>query len=217
MHRIVINVVLLTGLFYSSSLLVSGIIDCRMPGNEQGYAPVQPIDYSHRVHAGELGLDCRFCHTAADHSRHAGIPSTDICMKCHKYVTSSFDVMQQERTLALEEKREPQQIVSDDLQKLYDSLALSDPKAVIPENEANSIAWVRVHNLPDYVYFDHRAHLAVGITCQKCHGPVETMERVRQFETLSMGWCVNCHREANKSGIDGRAVHASTTCSVCHH
>ena len=217
MRRIVINVFLLVGLFYSSILLVSGMSDWRLPDNQQGYSPVQPIDYSHRLHAGELGIDCRFCHTAAEHSRHAGIPSTDICMKCHKYVTSSFDVMQEERTLALEEKREPTPIVSEELRKLYETLGITDPKQPIPLSEAKSIEWVRVHNLPDYVHFDHRAHLAVGVSCQKCHGPVESMERVRQFETLSMGWCVDCHREATKNGIDGRPVHASTSCSVCHY
>ena len=76
---------------------------------------------------------------------------------------------------------------------------------------------MRVHNLPDYVYFDHRAHVAAGVTCQKCHGPVESMERVRQFESLSMGWCVNCHREATENGIDGKTVHASTDCAACHY
>jgi hypothetical protein len=76
---------------------------------------------------------------------------------------------------------------------------------------------VRVHNLPDFVYFDHRAHVTAGVTCQHCHGPIESMERVRQVETLSMGWCVNCHRDATENGISGQAVHASTDCAVCHY
>ena len=100
-------------------------------------------------------------------------------MKCHKFVTSSFDVLQQEITLADEQKRKPEQVISDELQKLYDSLGLEDPLQPVSESQAQSIPWVRVHNLPDFVYFDHRAHVAAGVTCQKCHGPVESMERVQ--------------------------------------
>ncbi len=216
MHRTIINVILLVGLFFGLLVLASGMSEWRLPDNQQGYAPVQPIAYSHRLHAGELGIDCQFCHTAAEHGRHAGIPSTDVCMKCHKFVTSSFDVLQQEITLADLEKRKPTTIISDELRALYDTLGQDDPQQPIP-NDATSVPWVRVHNLPDFVYFDHRAHVAAGVTCQKCHGPVESMERVRQFESLSMGWCVNCHREATESGINGRTVKASTDCTVCHY
>ena len=216
MHRTIVNVILLVGLFFGLIVLASGMSKWRLPDNQQGYAPEQPIAYSHRLHAGELGIDCRFCHTAAEHGRHAGIPSTDVCMKCHKYVTSSFDVLQQEIKLADEHKRKPETIISDELQALYDTLGLDDPKGPIPD-DAKSIPWVRVHNLPDYVYFDHRAHIAAGVTCQKCHGPVESMERVRQFESLSMGWCVNCHRESTEDGINGQSVNASTDCAVCHY
>ena len=216
MRQIIINVTLLVGLFYSSIVLVSGMDQWRLPDNQQGYAPVQPIAYSHRLHAGELGIDCQFCHSAASDGPHAGFPSTDVCMKCHKYVTSSFDVMQQERTLAVEQKREPKQIVSEELAKLYATLGLSAPEDPIPD-DAKSIDWVRIHNLPDYVAFDHSAHVSAGVSCQKCHGPIESMERVRQVESLSMGWCVNCHREASEKGIDGKQVHASTNCTVCHY
>jgi hypothetical protein len=76
---------------------------------------------------------------------------------------------------------------------------------------------VRVHNLPDYACFSHQAHVVAGVTCQYCHGPVESMERMQQFSTLSMGWCVNCHRDATRNGVNGRQVHAATDCSVCHH
>ncbi len=216
MHRTIVNVILLVGLFFGLIVLASGMSEWRLPDNQQGYAPQQPIAYSHRLHAGELGIDCQFCHTAAEHGRHAGIPSTDVCMKCHKYVTSSFDVLQQEIKLADEKKRKPETVISTELQALYDTLGLDDPKQPIPD-DAKSIPWVRVHNLPDYVYFDHRAHVAAGVTCQKCHGPVESMERVRQFESLSMGWCVNCHREATEDGINGHAVKASTDCATCHY
>ena len=138
-------------------------------------------------------------------------------MKCHKYVTSSFGVLQEELDKAEEEKRKPKQIISEELEKLYATLEIDDPQELSTEAKSNSIPWVRVHNLPDYVYFDHRAHVAAGVACQKCHGAVESMERMRQAETLSMGWCVNCHREATEEGIEGKAVHASTDCAVCHY
>ena len=138
-------------------------------------------------------------------------------MKCHKYVTSSFDLLQQEITKADEEKRKPEKIISPDLQKLYDALGLDDPQKPAVNTEAKAVAWVRAHNLPDYVSFDHSAHVTAGVSCQKCHGPAESMERMRQSETLSMGWCVNCHRESTVPGIEGHAVNASTDCSACHY
>ncbi len=217
MHRMIINVVLLVGLFFGLLVLASGVTEHRLPDNQQGYAPEQPIAYSHRLHAGELGIDCRFCHTAAESSRHAGIPSSDVCMKCHRFVTTSFDVLQEEIKQADKEQRKPKTIISDKLKALYDTLGLKDPKEPLDAEVARSISWVRVHNLPDYVSFDHSAHVAVGVACQKCHGPVESMERVRQFETLSMGWCVNCHRKATAEGINGHAVQASIDCTVCHY
>ena len=215
MQQRIITVVLLIGLFFGLVSLVFGMSSWRLPDHQTGYSPHQPIDYSHRLHAGELQIDCQFCHTAADKSRHAGIPSSDVCMKCHKFVTSSFDVLQNEITLADEEKRKPKQVVSSELRKLYESFGLDESLKPKVDAAPSSIPWVRVHNLPDYVYFDHRAHVTAGVTCQRCHGPIESMERVRQVETLSMGWCVNCHRETTE--IEGKAVHASTDCAVCHY
>ena len=217
MNRIIVTIILIAGLCCSLIILAAGMSEFRLPDNQQGYSPAQPISYSHRLHAGELGIDCRFCHSAAEQGRHAGIPSTDVCMKCHKYVTSSFDVLQQEITKADEEKRKPEKIISPDLQKLYDALGLDDPQKPAIDAETKTIAWVRAHNLPDYVSFDHSAHVTAGVSCQKCHGPVESMERMRQSETLSMGWCVNCHRESTALGIEGHAVNASTDCSACHY
>lgn len=217
MQQRVITVVLVVGLFFGLITLASSMSSWRLPDNQQGYAPKQPIDYSHRLHAGELQMDCRFCHSAAEQSRHAGIPSTDVCMKCHKYVTSSFNALQDEVKQAETEERKPDLIVSDELRKLYDSLALDEVLLPSEDGTPRSIQWKRVHDLPDYVYFDHSAHLAAGVTCQKCHGPVESMQRVRQHETLSMGWCVNCHREATENGIEGHPVHAGTDCAVCHY
>jgi len=98
--------------------------------------------------------------------------------------------------------------------------SVTAPLAVVrmePVRTAAPLAWVRVHSIPDFVYFDHRAHVTSGVTCQQCHGLIETMERVRQVETLAMGWCVNCHRQVNQAGVSGRRVYASIDCVTCHY
>lgn len=217
MQQRVITFVLIIGLCFGLITLGASVSSWRWPDIEQGYTPHQPIAYSHRLHAGELQIDCLFCHSAADKGRHAGIPSSDVCMKCHKVVTSSFNALQEEAGLAKKEKREPRPIVSDELRKLFDWFGLDETLAAKEGAEPQSIPWVRVHDLPDYVFFDHSAHVAAGVSCQRCHGPVESMQRVRQFESLTMGWCVNCHRDANRDGINGQAVHASTDCAICHY
>ncbi len=217
MQQRVITVVLLVGLGFALVTLAAGMASWRRPDIEQGYSPEQPINYSHRLHAGELQINCQFCHSASEHSQHAGIPASDVCMKCHKIVTSSFEVFQQEIKQADQEKRKPKQIVSPELRKLYDSLGLDETLQPKAGATPKSLPWVRIHDLPDYVCFDHRAHVAAGVTCQRCHGPVESMQRVRQAESLSMGWCVNCHRDATHQGINGQSVNASTNCTVCHH
>jgi len=198
-----------------------------LPGNHEDYAPEQPIAFSHLLHAGEMSIDCQYCHSGAETSRHAGIPATNVCMNCHKFVTSSFGAMQAEDRAATEEDRPIQPVISDELQKLYASLDLDGLEAIaawlpaaITEEKAASMKpmdWVKVHNLPDYVYFDHRPHVNVGLECQKCHGNVETMARVRQVETLAMGWCVNCHRLYNETGVNAQPVHAPTDCTTCHY
>lgn len=217
MHHRVITIVLLIGLCFGLITLGAGVSSWRWPDIEEGYTPQQPIAYSHRLHAGELQIDCLFCHSAAVEGRHAGIPSSDVCMKCHKVVTSSYGALQEEDELAKEENRKPRPIVSAELRKLFDSFGLDETLQAREGVQPQSIPWVRVHNLPDYVVFDHRAHVTAGVSCQHCHGPVESMQRVRQIEDLTMGWCVNCHRDASKNGINGQAAHASTDCAVCHY
>lgn len=202
----IVTIVLAIGLAISCVMLAARIGQMHLPGNQQDYAPVQPIAYSHRLHAGEMQIPCLYCHFAAQTSRHAGVPPASVCMNCHGQVTSSLGAMHAEDNLAAKENRKPRQIVSPELQKLFDAVKNGQP-----------IAWNRVHALPSFVYFDHRAHVRVGVACQQCHGPVETMERVRQVSDLSMGWCVNCHRQANQTGIAGARVHASTNCSTCHY
>jgi menaquinone reductase, multiheme cytochrome c subunit len=126
-----------------------------------GYAPTQPVAYSHGLHAGELGIDCRYCHNTVESAAHAAIPPTQTCLNCHQTIRS-----ESERLVAV---------------RL--SLRTGRP-----------IAWRRVHDLPDYVYFDHSAHVRRGIGCVSCHGRVDTMDVVHQAEPLSMGWCLDCHR-----------------------
>ncbi len=217
MTRPYVTAVLLAGLLLAGALFAAAAVKQRLPGNQQGYSPVQPIAFSHRVHADELQIDCQYCHSNATESRHAGIPSGDVCMRCHKFVTAPFDVMQTELRQADAEKRKPKLVVSPDLRKLYDYMGLGDDLLPTDGKEPQSIPWVRVHNLPDFVYFDHRAHVAAGVSCQTCHGPVESMHQLEQFSTLSMGSCVNCHRDAHERGVNGKPVNPSLDCSACHY
>ncbi|MBI3682661.1 MAG: cytochrome c3 family protein [Acidobacteria bacterium] len=211
----ILTAILLVASGYAALAVAPRMNGYRLPGIHQGYAPVQPIAYSHRLHAGELQVACLYCHSAAERSRHAGIPAASICMNCHKQVTASFGAVRQEEELAEKAKRKPRPVVSPELGKLYAALGLNQTLDRDPSLPQKPISWVRVHNLPDFVYFDHRAHVAAGVACQTCHGPVETMERMRQHASLAMGWCVNCHREANR-GINGKAVEASIDCGTCH-
>lgn len=214
MHRRLITLVLAAALGVSLITLARA---SRLPGNNQGYEPAQPMAFSHRLHAGDLRVSCMYCHAGAETSRYAGIPTSSVCMNCHQFVTASLTATAREEEAAQAQNREPQPVVSPELQKLYDALALDADLLPIEGRTPKPIAWTRVHNLPDFVSFDHRAHIAAQVECQRCHGPVDSMERVRQAESLSMGWCVNCHREANRTGIRGRPVHASIDCVTCHY
>ncbi len=170
-----------------------------------GYTPQQPIDYSHKLHAGDMGMDCRYCHNTVEKSGYAAVPPVQTCMNCHtKVKTDSVKLL-----------------------PLREAWASGQP-----------IEWVRVHNLPDYAYFNHSAHLAAGVGCSTCHGRVDQMIRVGQKEPLTMGWCLECHRNPgpnlrDKQDItkmdwqpnspdhpavtaDGRKVSPPTHCSGCH-
>ncbi len=164
-------------------------------GNQQGYEPVQPIAFSHRLHAGELEIACLYCHHGAEKGPVAGVPSVNVCMNCHQIVSRPLDP-----------KRK-----SKDLEKLIQVW-----NARTSEN-ARSIPWERVHNLPDFVTFDHRAHVQNNVQCQECHGPVETMDRVRQAADLSMGWCVECHRRSDRGApTHWKRSGATLDCAACH-
>jgi hypothetical protein len=197
--------------------LVTLVTALRLPGDNQGYEPVQPIAYSHRLHAGDLKIECMYCHSSADKSRHAGIPAMNVCMNCHGQITASLGAVKQEEREAAQQQRAVRPVISAELLKLYDAMALDENLSPRDGQTPRPIAWKRIHKLPDFVYFDHRAHITAAVGCQQCHGPVETMERVRQYETLSMGWCVNCHRDVNETGVAGKQVNASTDCITCHY
>jgi mono/diheme cytochrome c family protein len=173
-------------------------------GIQQGYAPKQPIAYSHKLHAGQYKIDCNYCHTGVNKGKSAHIPAANVCMNCHGVI-----------------KKE-----SPEIQKIY---------AAIEENRP--IEWVRVHNLPDLAYFNHAQHVNVGnVQCTTCHGEIEKMEVVEQRSSLTMGWCIDCHRKTEVNTKDNAyydklvALHRKETkeplkvaniggleCSKCHY
>ncbi len=213
-----------------SLVLGAGVIgshlSIRLPGNDQGHEPSQPIAYSHRLHAGELAINCLYCHFGAAQSAVAGVPPTSVCMNCHRVVSSGKNAADAEKLAAIAEKREPKRIVSPEISKLYRAFALDDDLRPIPQAESRPIKWSRVNTLPHHVAFDHRAHVSRGVACQACHGPVETMDRVRQEASFTMGWCVECHRTNTRDGRGALSAasghpriddHVSVDCAVCHH
>ena len=160
-------------------------------GIDQGYEPVQPIHYSHRIHAGENKIECKYCHSSARVSKHSGIPSLNVCMNCHKSIGEVAEATQAE---GLQEYGVD---YNKQIQKLYKAVGW-DPAAQAYTGKTEPVKWIRIHNLPDFAYFNHSQHVMVaGVECQKCHGPVEEMEIMYQHAPLTMGWCINCHRETN--------------------
>lgn len=140
-------------------------------GVQQGYAPTQPINFSHEIHAGTYKMDCQYCHSSAAKSKQASVPSINTCMNCHSYVDAKDKYNGQ---------------VSPEIQKVRDAYKNNTP-----------VKWVRIHNLPDHAYFNHAQHVSIGkVECQTCHGEIEKMPVVEQASSLQMGWCINCHREA---------------------
>jgi len=216
MHGRTLTIVLALGLLLSGLSLLRLLATVHLPGNDQGYGPRQPIAYSHRLHAGDLEIPCLYCHSGAEKSRHAGVPSASVCMNCHRFVTAPMIDVRAEERRADAEGRKPALVVSPELRKLYDAVGFGADLRLDPTIEPRAIEWVRVHRVPDFVYFDHRPHVAAGIDCRRCHGAVEMMERVEQQESLSMGWCLSCHRTEHQQ-VDGRPMSASTDCSACHY
>ena len=148
-----------------------------------GYQPIQPVPFSHALHAGELGLDCRYCHNTVERAPKAAVPPTQTCFNCHTQIHKD----------------------SPKLDPLWESYETGMP-----------VEWIRVHDLPDFTYFNHSAHITRGVSCVECHGRIDKMEVVTQHERLTMGWCLDCHR-----GDPGSATYDRggplTDCAVCHH
>ena len=148
-------------------------------GVTTNYQPEQPIAFSHKIHAGDNGIDCNYCHVSARKSKHSSIPSANVCMNCHASIV--------EGSIA----------GTTELQKIYDAVGYDpDSRTYIEGYEQKPIEWVRIHNLPDLSYFNHSQHVTVGqLECQECHGAIEEMDVVKQHSELTMGWCIECHRE----------------------
>lgn len=158
-------------------------------GVDQGYQPVQPIHYSHKIHAGDNAIDCKYCHSSSRVSKTSGIPSLNVCMNCHK---SIYEVAPE--TATAEYSKE---FYDGEIKKLYTAVGWDDAEQKYT-GETQPVKWIRIHNLPDFAYFNHSQHVSVaGIECQTCHGPVEEMEIMYQYAPLTMGWCINCHRDTN--------------------
>lgn len=211
-----LTLILAVALAGSLVLLVPRLSTARLPGVHTGYEPDQPLAFSHRLHVGELNIDCLYCHFGAEKSRHAGIPAASTCMNCHRFVTASWAAVRAEDQAASKEGRPARRVVSPELAKLYRALALDGDMKPIPGRKPQPLAWVRVHNLADFVYFDHRPHVAAGVACQSCHGSVESMERLRQVSDLTMGFCLNCHRQWRGQKVGSRVLEPRTDCSACH-
>jgi len=146
-------------------------------GRQQNYEPTQPIAFSHKLHAGINGVDCQYCHSGARKGKSAVIPSAMVCMNCHKGIA------------------EGPEYGTEEIAKIYAAVDWDVETQTYGDNP-KPIEWVRIHNLPDHVYFNHSQHVVAGqVECQTCHGEVEEMDKVKQVETLGMGWCIDCHRE----------------------
>lgn len=167
--------------------LGAGNLAVALFGHRLPPAPKQPLPFSHRIHAGTLSIGCTSCHAYAEQGPVAGIPSMERCRGCHKFVKSDPD--------------DP--VVNAELEQLAKQL-----------EGGGALEWVRVHRVPDHVFFTHRRHVRSGISCRDCHGEVQTMDAVRQVSPLTMGWCLDCHKRKQSERPAERAY--LTECSTCH-
>ena len=150
-----------------------------------GYQPVQPIKFPHDLHAGVMQINCQYCHSGAYKSKNATIPSLNVCMNCHKVVKTE----------------------SPEIHKIYDALGYDPATQKYDSTKTHPMQWIRIHNLPDFAYFNHSQHVKVqGLRCQTCHGPVETMKEVYQYSPLTMKWCIQCHKRTEVN-IKGNAYY----------
>ena len=154
----------------------------------EGYQPIQPIAFSHAIHAGDNKIDCQYCHSSAKHSKTSGIPTANVCMNCHKSISEYTGPLFGDYS---------KEDLDNEIQKIYDAVGWDkDNMQYIEGYEQKPIEWIRIHNLADFAYYNHAQHVTVaGVDCQKCHGPVEEMHEMHQFSPLTMGWCIDCHRD----------------------
>lgn len=169
-------------------------------GVNEGYEPVQPIHFSHKIHAGDDQIDCQYCHSGARSSAMAAVPSLNVCMGCHKTISE----YEGEEDLA---QGYTKAFYTAEIKKLY-AAAGWDEQQFKYTGKPQGVQWVRIHKLPDFTYFNHSQHVKVaGLDCQQCHGEVPKMEVMRQHAPLTMGWCIECHRTQK----------VSTECAKCHY
>jgi mono/diheme cytochrome c family protein len=189
--KITIAITSIVLLILAGYWIVNGAVNM---GRQQNYMPKQPVFYSHKVHAGVNQINCLYCHAGAEKSRQAMIPSTNVCMNCHKQISEYTGT---EKLITYEGKEVNG---TEEIHKLYKAAGWDPAKKAYNRDAkgnilATPIEWVKIHNLPDHVYFNHSQHVAVGkVQCQSCHGAIQEMDEVHQASDLSMGWCINCHR-----------------------
>ncbi|MGK5081878.1 cytochrome c3 family protein [Bdellovibrionota bacterium FG-1] len=175
-------------------IAMAGLSTYYPSASNQGYSPEQPMPFSHKIHAGVNKIPCLYCHSGAEKSKHALIPSMNVCMNCHTVVKTDSPWVRE-------------------IQKHY--------------KDGTPIEWVRVHELPDYVYFPHKRHVARGVACEVCHGPVQDMDQVYQASALTMGWCMECHRGQTTPKqvlqniyplmMEPQGPVAPVNCNTCHN
>lgn len=169
-----IPVIIFLGAFGWQAKMIA--TDAMRLGRQQNYAPDQPVKFSHKVHVGENGLDCKYCHTTVEHGKSAGIPATNLCMNCHIII------------------REGANSGKFEIAKIVDAVEKGKP-----------LEWIRIHNLPEHVFFSHAVHVGSGkIDCAQCHGDVKEMGIMKQQNDLSMGWCINCHRQTQVNFVENK-------------
>lgn len=199
-------------------------------GRQQDYAPSQPINFSHKIHAGDNGIDCQYCHDGARRSKHSVIPASNTCINCHAniqkgskdgtkelikvYAAAGFNPLDNSYIAENATDEQRAAVYKKWLKKVYEkewaanetatNKMIDEQIATVAGTYNKPIEWVRIHNLPDHVYFNHAQHVTVGkVRCETCHGEVAQMDKVKQHAPLSMGWCVNCHRQTQVQFKDG--------------
>lgn len=213
-NKKLVTLVVLAGVVFLAYTTASNAISL---GRQQTYAPTQPIEYNHQVHAGKYQIDCQYCHSGASESKHSNIPSLSVCMNCHKNVQAGQingrkEIAKIYSAIAYNPNSGtyfPEDASEDDIKAELTAYLMQDYESTgVDQDELDAtlaaaydmfdkpVEWVRIHNLPDHVYFNHAQHVNAGkVECQTCHGNIQEMDVVAQHSPLSMGWCINCHRQ----------------------